>query len=174
MILYRWIHGRQAEVKQSARNLNWRQLKSARENEAKERSRSVLNLTGSYDYETQLSDHRVDTCVALSLPATINRAFMNPACTSDTEEDDEGNLYRMHCAVALSGINSTCSQIGRSHRGTFAQGKGSRYVQRTNYLNCVDVILSTYPGLLQFPSVSLTTSMLEYSSNPEARLHSKS
>ncbi|POV98141.1 hypothetical protein PSHT_14190 [Puccinia striiformis] len=120
MILYRWIHGRQAEVKQSARNLNWRQLKSAREKRSKRKK--------------QLSDHRVDTCVALSLPATITRAFMNPACTSDTEEDDEGNLYRMHVPWRSPELTQLAHKLDEATVERLRKEKGSRYVQRTKLL----------------------------------------
>ncbi|KNE91459.1 hypothetical protein PSTG_15117 [Puccinia striiformis f. sp. tritici PST-78] len=120
MILYRWIHGRQAEVKQSARNLNWRQLKSAREKRSKRKK--------------QLSDHRVDTCVALSLPATITRAFMNPACTSDTEEDNEGNLYRMHVPWRSPELTQLAHKLDEATVERLHKEKGSRYVQRTKLL----------------------------------------
>ncbi|POV96516.1 hypothetical protein PSTT_15598, partial [Puccinia striiformis] len=119
MILYRWIHGRQAEVKQSARNLNWRQLKSAREKRSKRKK--------------QLSDHRVDTCVALSL-RNYHRAFMNPACTSDTEEDDEGNLYRMHVPWRSPELTQLAHKLDKATVERLRKEKGSRYVQRTKLL----------------------------------------
>ncbi|POW14034.1 hypothetical protein PSTT_03267 [Puccinia striiformis] len=47
MVLFRWIHGRQGDLQQAARNRHWRQLKAAREKRSKRKK--------------QLSDHRVDT-----------------------------------------------------------------------------------------------------------------
>ncbi|KNZ49459.1 uncharacterized protein VP01_49g4 [Puccinia sorghi] len=44
----------------------------------------------------QLSDHCVDTCMALSLSNNLTRIFMDANCTSDTEENKAGKLCCLH------------------------------------------------------------------------------
>ncbi|POW09077.1 hypothetical protein PSHT_09310 [Puccinia striiformis] len=112
--------GRQAELRQSARNLNWRQLKAAREKRSKRKK--------------QLSDHRVDTCVALAVPAILTRIFMNPASTSDTEEDDAGNLYRMHVPWRSQELTQFAHKLDEATVERLRKQKGVRYVQRAKLL----------------------------------------
>ncbi|KAI9616323.1 hypothetical protein KEM48_005239 [Puccinia striiformis f. sp. tritici PST-130] len=119
-VMFRWIHGRQAELRQAARNLNWRQVKAAREKRSKRKK--------------QLSDHRVDTCVALAVPATLTRIFMNPAATSDTEEDDAGNLYRMHVPWRSQELTQFAHKLDEATVERLRKQKGVRYVQRAKLL----------------------------------------
>ena len=41
-VLFRWIHGRQADLRQLTRNVNWRQLKAAREKRSKRKKQVCL------------------------------------------------------------------------------------------------------------------------------------
>ncbi|POV94158.1 hypothetical protein PSHT_16394 [Puccinia striiformis] len=42
MVLFRWIHGRQGDLQQAARNRHWRQLKAAREKRSKRKKQVRL------------------------------------------------------------------------------------------------------------------------------------
>ncbi|OAV87095.1 hypothetical protein PTTG_29577 [Puccinia triticina 1-1 BBBD Race 1] len=119
-VIFRWIHGRQDEIRQSAHNLHWRQLKSAREKRSKRRK--------------QISDHCVDTCVALCLPASLTRIFLDPACTSDTEEDDEGNLYGMHLPWRSQELTQFAHKLDVATVERLRKGKGTQYVNRVKLL----------------------------------------
>ncbi|KAA1088545.1 hypothetical protein PGTUg99_001130 [Puccinia graminis f. sp. tritici] len=119
-ILFRWIHGRQGELRKSARSLNWRQIKADREQRSKRKK--------------QLSDHRVDTCVALAVPATLTRIFMDPACTSDTEEDDAGNLYRLHVPWRSQELTQFAHKLDEATVERLREQKGARYVQKAKLL----------------------------------------
>ncbi|KAI9629097.1 hypothetical protein KEM48_011168 [Puccinia striiformis f. sp. tritici PST-130] len=120
MVLFRWIHGRQGDLQQAARNRHWRQLKAAREKRSKRKK--------------QLSDHRVDTCVALAVPAPLTRIFMDPACTSDTEEDDAGNLYRMHVPWRSQELSQFARKLDEATVERLRKEKGPRYVKRAKLL----------------------------------------
>ncbi|KNF02439.1 hypothetical protein PSTG_04345 [Puccinia striiformis f. sp. tritici PST-78] len=120
MVLFRWIHGRQGDLRKAARNGDWRQLKAAREKRSKRKK--------------QLSDHRVDTCVALAVPAPLTRIFMNPACTSDTEEDDAGNLYRMHVPWRSQELSQFAHKLDEATVERLRKEKGPRYVKRAKLL----------------------------------------
>ncbi|KAA1072740.1 hypothetical protein PGTUg99_025207 [Puccinia graminis f. sp. tritici] len=119
-ILFRWIHGRQGELRKSARSLNWPQIKADREQRSKRKK--------------QLSDHRVDTCVALGVPATLTRIFMDPACTSDTEEDDAGNLYRLHVPWRSQELTQFAHKLDEATVERLREQKGARYVQKAKLL----------------------------------------
>ncbi|OAV87421.1 hypothetical protein PTTG_03318 [Puccinia triticina 1-1 BBBD Race 1] len=119
-VLFRWIHGRQCDLRQSSRTPNWRELKSSREKRSKRRK--------------QLSDHRVDTCVALSLPANLTRIFMDADCTSDTEEDDLGNLYRINVPWRSQEFTQFAHNLDNATIDRLRREKGARYIQKTKLL----------------------------------------
>ncbi|KNE94557.1 hypothetical protein PSTG_12108 [Puccinia striiformis f. sp. tritici PST-78] len=120
LVLFRWVHGRQADLQKAARNLNWRQLKAAREKRSKRKK--------------QLSDHHFDTCVVLVVPAPLTRIFMNPACTSDTEEEDAGNFYRMHVPWRSQELSQFARKLDEATVERLRKEKGDRYVKRAKLL----------------------------------------
>ncbi|POW19233.1 hypothetical protein PSHT_04941 [Puccinia striiformis] len=149
LVLFRWVHGRQADLQKAARNLNWRQLKAAREKRSKRKKQVrlhrrllttaaiTLTLTLLYVFTRallQLSDHHFDTCVALVVPAPLTRIFMNPACTSDTEEEDAGNLYRMHVPWRSQELSQFARKLDEATVERLRKEKGDRYVKRAKLL----------------------------------------
>ncbi|KAI9619407.1 hypothetical protein KEM48_006321 [Puccinia striiformis f. sp. tritici PST-130] len=138
LVLFRWVHGRQADLQKAARNLNWRQLKAARKTKQEEETAAItLTLTLLYVFTRallQLSDHHFDTCVVLVVPAPLTRIFMNPACTSDTEEEDAGNLYRMHVPWRSQELSQFARKLDEATVERLRKEKGDRYVKRAKLL----------------------------------------
>ncbi|POV94157.1 hypothetical protein PSHT_16395 [Puccinia striiformis] len=59
---------------------------------------------------------------------------MDPACTSDTEEDDAGNLYRMHVPWRSQELSQFARKLDEATVERLRKEKGPRYVKRAKLL----------------------------------------
>ncbi|KNZ49987.1 hypothetical protein VP01_4658g1, partial [Puccinia sorghi] len=75
-LLYRWLQGLQEDLGQTACNPHWSLVLS--------------------QPKIKLSNHLVDNFVALSFPPNIVQIFMDPRCTSKTEEENQEKFLHMY------------------------------------------------------------------------------
>ncbi|KNZ63352.1 uncharacterized protein VP01_11562g1, partial [Puccinia sorghi] len=71
---------------------------------------------------------------ALSLPAKICQIFMDPACTSNTEEDGHGKLLRTHLSWRSQEFTNFAHNLDVATIEQLCKEKGVQYVQRNKLL----------------------------------------
>mgnify|MGYP006955638128 CR=1 FL=1 len=59
---------------------------------------------------------------------------MDPACTSDTEEDEAGNLHRMHVPWRSQEMTQFAHKLDEATVDRLRKEKGVQYVQRAKLL----------------------------------------
>jgi len=72
--------------------------------------------------------------VALSLPTNIVQIMMDPMCTSDTEEGNQGVLRRMHLPWRSQELTNFCQELDQATVDRLRKEKGAQYFQRTKLL----------------------------------------
>lgn len=101
--------------------------------------KSVISLTSFIYFSLectflQLSNRRVNTCVALRLTANFIHIFMDPACTSDTEEDDSGDLYCMHLPWCSPELTDFAHKLDNATVERLCKAKGAWHIQKAKLL----------------------------------------
>ncbi|KNZ44367.1 hypothetical protein VP01_9231g1, partial [Puccinia sorghi] len=110
-VIFHWIHGRQREFRLSSRAPDLRQAQAVHELKSK---RKALQTLSGY-------------MCCLVPPAEICQIFMDPACTSDTEEDGHGKLLYTHLSWKSQEFTNFAHNLDVATIERLREEKGARY-----------------------------------------------